>query len=429
MKVEQISIDDLCMSGVEYADLSVSGIYSKIDWLTLIFTDVSINYVFDFLTLLDDFSDEKKTVYETSGLYDKVVIVYNGIRLEVAKFYFYGLNDDETLFDHVCPQIRLDLSGSALDYLRSFGWDFYNIRSLCDDFHKHYHVTRVDWAFDFVNYKETFLDELIKHLEENKLPSGRVPLISTKGAIKYVLKTGSERTVYLGANKSDKLLRIYDKRLESVDPKSMVYVKNNPYCNPDSWYRIELQMRNQSAHGMVMPGINGECRTFEEVLKFIFEQYAFADGTVDGNNVKRTATGFWQDLFPWEEVRSRIIQNAKYVLPKSREQRIINSFESIMIRNTILYIHVCGWEGFLKAIKKYITFMSPLADTRRPQAYNTRMAFYSLLNECSRSLPCTNDGHGLWNNCGQLVFSPPTEDQLKEILDKLLSYNPWEYLV
>lgn len=429
MKVEQFTIDDLCGSGVEYANLSMSGIYSKIDWLTLMFSNVSVNYVFEFLGLLDDFTDSKKEVYHANGLYDKVVIVYNGIRVDVDNFYFYHFEEGETVFDHVCPSIRLDLSGSALDYLRSLNWDFYAVRALSDVSHRNYHITRIDWAFDFVNYKPDFMDKLIKHLEENQLPSGRVPLISTKGAVKYTLKTGSERTVYLGATKSDNLLRIYDKRLESLDKERQTYVKPNPYCNPESWFRIELQMRKASAHGYAMPGSNGELRSFEEMLKFVFDHYAFADGNVDIYHQKRTATCFWQDLFPWEEVRHRIIQNAKYVLPKTREQRITETFESTQIRNVIDYIYVNGWEGFFKAIKKYMTFMSPVADLRIPNAYKRRMAFYSILNECSRSLPCLNDGHGLWNNCGQLVFSPPTEEQLREIYEKLLSYNPWEDLV
>lgn len=408
MSLQQITIDDVLHQSFNELEHEGPGVYPKIDWLTLMFSDSSIYDVLVFLGQDEFLDDFVRSLYEKSGLYDQVVFVYNYIRIEVAKFYFYGnREEDVSMFDVVVPQIRVDLSGTALDYLRSCGWDFYQVRYLLDG-SLTFHISRCDWAFDFIDYKAEFVDQLINHLQSHQLASGRVPLISTRGAVKYSLKLGSEKTVYLGATKSDKLLRVYDKKLQYSDPLTGAYTRPNPYNDPQSWFRIELQTRNYTAHGLLMRGEDGQIRDYEDILKYIFEQYAFADGTVDGNYHKRTPVEFWLKLFPWEEVRSKIIQNAKYVQCKSREERIKETFETTQIRNVILYIHTFGWERFCIVINNYLDKLSPSRDLVDPSAYKRRMAFFSMLTEIGKPVP--DNSHidsGLWYDGHKFRFIDP----------------------
>ena len=250
-------------------------------------------------------------MYEKAGIQDNFVFVFNYIRIEIAKFYFYLQEPDTKVFDMVVPSIRVDLSGKALDYLRGCDFEFYDFRA--NQCLLSYHITRCDWAFDFVNYCPDFMDKLIDHIQRHSLASGRIPLSSTHGAVKYSLKLGSEKTLYLGASKSDKLLRIYDKALQLKDADTGLWKEEIPYDDPDSWFRIELQTRNKTAHGLLMPGLDGQIMEYIDILKYIFDSYAFADGEQDARSSARQCVDFWYKLFPWNEVKKKIIQNAYFV--------------------------------------------------------------------------------------------------------------------
>ena len=320
--------------GVTYCQLDNDGkVYSKIDWLTVMFFDACLNDVLAWLHLEDCVSDFCASVFQQSRGYDEVFkFTFNGVMLETSSFNYYGEELTVSIFDTIVPKIRLELSGLALDYLRSIGVDMdtyrFNEPSLPEG--ASYHFTRCDFAFDFVNYNPEFVDCMIKHIDTNMLPSGRVPLASTKGAISCKVVTGNQKTIYLGSPQSDRMLRVYDKRMQYVNAASQTYVRPNPYNNPASWFRIEWQTRNKFANSLVLDA----SLEFKHILKLIFEKYAFADGTVRRD---RVPVDFWLRLFDWSDLETRIIQNAKYVEYETPDEQIIKSFETVMLRTFIFY--------------------------------------------------------------------------------------------
>lgn len=406
MQFEQLTFDQLRFEQpqqITYHSLDNQGkIYCKIDWLTVIFENCSMNQILDWLKLGDCVSDFCAAAFEQSRGYDQVFkFVYNGIMLETSTFNFYGQDMSVMLFDVICPKIRLEISGGALDYLRSIGVDMNSYRFVRPNLPEggSYHFTRCDFAYDFINYMPEFVDQLIDHIHRNRLPSERVPLASTKGAIGCRVVTGGQKTVYLGSPQSDKMLRVYDKRMEQSDLNTRTYKRPNPYNDPESWFRIEWQTRNRLAHDLTLD----QTQDFKSILKIIFDKYAFAEGNGGKNYCRhRQAVDFWLKLFDWHEVEKRIIQNAKYVLCESPEEKLIKSFESVMIRSFILYYTLMGREGLQKAIDRY------LASLYSPDQVSERrfLAFLNKLNnldsvELGSSSP---EQGGLWNCCGRLAF-------------------------
>ena len=306
-----LQTDDFSPS-VIYNQLDASGkIFPKVDWITMIFTDCSMNDVLKHIKLKDLVSEFCKNMYELSrGYSDVVKFFYNGISLETNKFGFYG-DSPEDVFDVVVPKLRLELTGSGLDYLRSLGVDFNTYRFNVPDLPigSTFHFSRIDFAFDFIDYQPGFLDALIDHCNTHQLPSGRVPLASTHGAIKCKIVTGDRKVCYLGSEQSDRFLRVYDKRLQMINRSTGSYVKANPYCNPNSWIRLEWQLRNLKAHDLALD----QSHDFLSILKLIFDAYSMADGQRDSHTLKRPVVDFWLKLFPWREVESRIIQKANFV--------------------------------------------------------------------------------------------------------------------
>lgn len=367
------------------------------------FHDVSINDVLKYIKQSDYVSDFAKSLYEKHGMVESFVFVYNYIRFDVGKHYFYNVDPEFNLFDITVPVLRLDLSGKALDYLRSFGWDFYEQRCLTSELD--FHVTRCDWAFDLVDYKPEFLDQLIDHLQQNQLKSGRVPLISSKGAVKYELKLGSQKTVYLGSSQSDKMLRVYDKKLQLQDAETEIWKEPVSFPDCKSWLRIEYQTRNYNAHGLVMPGENFQIRLYDDILKLVFETFAFADASVDVRQDKRTATEFWTNLFPWEEVRSKIIQNAKYVEYKDPQTRLYQYFSKTQIPNVVKFIHTFGWDEFLRLINSWLNSMYDPSDPFHERRFSL---FTNALLELGVPVEQSSlTDRGLWLNCGRYVFTLP----------------------
>lgn len=407
MDLHQISIDEILHPSYEVVKQDKSGIYAKIDWLTLMFHDCSLNDVLEYFNQSEFISEFAGNMYEKAGIQDNFVFVYNYIRIEIAKFYFYSQPADTPVFDMVVPFIRVDLSGKALDYLRSCDFDFYELRAQrCI---LSYHITRCDWAFDFVDYKPGFVDQLINHLQTHSLASGRVPLVSTHGAVKYSLKLGSEKTVYLGATKSDKLLRVYDKALQLRDADTGLWKEEIPYDKDlSSWYRIELQTRNKTAHGLIMPGIDGQILEYIDILKYIFDSYSFADGVQDARASARQVVDFWYTLFPWNEVKKKIIQNANYVRPKTYADLLDVFVPRVVIPKFLQYLHKYGVDAFELECQRYLKNISVYNDSKDPRAYKRRIAFYAQLVQLGVPLPSDGSANnGLFQIGGELAFVWP----------------------
>lgn len=402
MTYEQVTVFDSPPIMTSFRSLDSEGkIYSKLDYLTAVFEDCSLSDVLNWLGLGDCVVDFLTGFYERCRGYDqRFIFNYNGCILETSSFHYYGDQMEVDFFDVVLPKIRLDLSGKALDFLRSINIEIDKLaRENPAAFAPlHYHFTRADFAFDFVNYKPGFVDKLIEFVSVNRLPSMRIPVLHLSSGISCTVRTGKEKTVYLGTPQSDRLLRVYDKRMEHIDLATGVYKKSNPFNDPESWYRIEWQTRNTFAAGLLASDLEDK-----HILKQIFERYAFAEAT-PGYVRQRRAVGFWQELFDWADVERRIIQNKKYVSHISPDQIVINRFESIMMRTFLLYYSIVGREGIEKRANDYLQSLyrdDPVSQRR----YSCFLSKLTELYNCHCGIDVNNDTRpGLFNECGRFIF-------------------------
>lgn len=269
----------------------------KIDWFTAIFEDCTFRDVLDWLGVdpliyEDDFLRQEHL--RSQGLDEVTIFEYEGISLECRNSLLYNL-DIEDKFISVLPKIRLDISGTGLETLRQMG---INVDLFLRDPTKKYrsmHVTRCDYSFDFINYKPEFLDHLIEYCESNHTESNRLCCIGLTAALRYSVRTGDQKTLYIGSTTSDRLLRIYDKKMQYTDPVTGLYFKTNPYEDPESWIRLEFQTRSKFADQFIYSLEDGL-----SVLKWIYERYAFADLSTPAH--RREPAAFWQQLMNWDEI-------------------------------------------------------------------------------------------------------------------------------
>lgn len=312
------------------------GIYTKLDWFTGIFEDFSFTKVLEEIGLdADLYIDEFiQNAYEQSRGFDEVqILALNGVHLETSSFNFYGIDESIGVFDKVCQKIRCDISGSGLDWLRSQGIDVdIYLRSHFESM-PNVHVTRCDYAFDFVNFQGDFLDKMIDYCNRNHTDSNRLCIIGKTGNIRYSMRIGDQKTLYLGATTSEKLIRIYDKRMQYTDPVTGLYNKPNPYENPDSWIRIELQTRSKFADNFIYS--SGDMLS---ILKWVYENYAFADLSTPA--WRREPSEIWSSLFDWEAIPKLIMRNIDFGEVKTPTERAIGCVKrdiiSIMIADIAL---------------------------------------------------------------------------------------------
>lgn len=303
-------------------------IYSKIDWYTAIFQDMTFNDVLRWVGLDPDIyvSDFLKTQIVRCSGYDNVLVFnYEGVSVETSYFNYFKspeLLEVTDCFDVVVPIVRLDISGRGLDFLRSKGLEPDSHLRDYESAPKPMHITRADFAYDLVDYKPDFLDTCIDYVESNHTKDGRLCIYHGVG-LKYSLRTGGEKTLYIGSKNSDKMLRIYDKKLQYYDLNTDSYIKPVPFEDnpqPYSWIRIELQTRNKVADSLIFG--DGDMLS---IFRYIFDTYCFSD-VANTTKQNRVPAKFWQELFDWQEI-PRIIQNfhsSKFI---SRSNEIMNAFD------------------------------------------------------------------------------------------------------
>ena len=280
------------------------GIYPKLDYFQAVFNDVDFAYVLEYIGLpATQFGDFLTNSYERVLGYDTHIgYRFENISIETRAEYLVKRDGEECdLSNWIFSKIFLIISGQGLNYLRSKGIDVDNrlrqqpeINELTG--HPVMHPTRADFAFDLVNYAPEFLDLCLDHLSNY---SQWVPLCGQMAPIKFSVRTGDQKTLYLGSPRSDKLLRIYDKKMEQSDRYGNL--KSSPVdYDVESWIRVEYQTRNAESHRMLY----GE-GDYLSIFRFIYDRYTFkaADGA---------PADFWLNLFDWEKIPA-IIQNAKWV--------------------------------------------------------------------------------------------------------------------
>lgn len=170
--------------------------------------------------------------------------------------------------------------------------------------------------------------------------------MNTTSALVYDIHTGSQKTLYVGSSQSDRLLRIYDKNMQAIDPNTGAYKPDmNPYGSPATWIRVELQTRNKLAHGLCTG--DGD---FQSILKYIYEKYCFADLSTPAH--RREPAKFWSELWDWENI-PQIVQNlhnpSKVSPIEQAKQGIATCLQSFA-----LAVSTLGWSEVFYIINDYL---------------------------------------------------------------------------
>lgn len=336
------------------------GVYPKLDYFQAVFNDVDFAYVLEWLGLpVNKFGDFLTNSYERGLGYDTHIgYRFENISIETRVDYLIKYNEsgEHDLVYWTFSKIFLIVSGKGLDYLRSLGI------AVDERFRRQpevnevsgkpvMHPTRCDFAFDLINYQASFLDDCLSHLSNY---SQWVPLSGQMAPIKFSVRTGDQKTLYLGSPRSDKLLRVYDKKMEQSDRYGNLASSPVDY-EVDSWIRVEYQTRNDETWRILY----GE-GDYLSIFRYIFDRYTFK--AADGKPAQ-----FWLDLFNWDEIPA-IIQNAKLVSPSlDREKCDINFLRALKI--------VCAFEcafGSNYVEKRKREFMDDLYSDGREMSYKRR---------------------------------------------------------
>ena len=349
-----------------------TGIFAKIDWFSAVFESCSINDVLKYIGMEEEQDEFFGNAFSRALGYDtQVTYAFDGVSIAVSYSLVnhFALNlEDNTVFDFVFDRLRLDISGTGLDNLRC-KW----VEAGCslDTFDTHLrteqvlergqmHVTRCDFAFDLIDYKPEFLDTIIEFLSD--CPSTRAPIMHLNGGLKYSVRTGDQKTVYLGSPRSDRMLRIYDKKMQSCDVHGC-WIKNMEYAGADSWIRIELQTRNKIAHGLCF----GDGGMFS-IFRYIYENFCFRDYNIHRNNA--TPVAFWDDLFDWDAIPP-IIQNLHFVTSVSTIERAEKYVFGTAFKSILVLIAAYNKSGFLSKIDDFVEIMQSSDDFNLNKKYRS----------------------------------------------------------
>lgn len=327
-------------------------VYAKLDWFSVVLYNKSVRYILKKLKIDADLYEEMLlSGYERSQGFSSVfVLSTHGISIEL-KYDDYLTTEQESLFDVPFSKIRLDISGTGLDYLRSIMQIDVCLtdKTFWGD-PEDYNVTRSDFAFDFVNFKGEFVDMLLNWIKSKEMSgcyqnTGRLS-IGRKSGVMYSYRCGDQKTIYLGSPRGDKLVRIYDKKMQYT--KNGVNVQPYPEAFKDegainSWFRIEFQTRRKCADSFLYC----ENNDLKNVLRVIFDDYLIRDD--DGKPLD-----FMVDLYKWEELPP-IIQNQKYAIPKAVLQ---SSYDYVMgqaFKSVFILLLRYGADGFIKMLNDHLT--------------------------------------------------------------------------
>lgn len=343
--------------------MSDSGIFCKIDWFSAVFESCSISDILKWLKIdfeVDDFFS--RSFSRALGYDTQVTYAFEGVSIAISYSLInhYAVNNtDLSVFDFVFDRLRLDISGSGLDNMRdkwlSLGFpagafdDYLRVQPELD--RGSMHVTRCDFAFDLIDWQSDFLDSVLAYCSRlSDSGSSRVPVAtssssSLRSGFQFSCRTGDQRTVYVGSSRSDKMLRIYDKKMQLTSDDG-VWLKHCGHEDCSSWTRIELQTRNGIANGLCYG--NGD---FLSIFRYIYDTYCFRD--LNSPSYKPVPADFWDKLFCWEQLPP-IVQNAnsvpfRSVVDKSDCFVFGNAFRSIMV--LIAYL---GKEEFFDRLSAHL---------------------------------------------------------------------------
>lgn len=328
-------------------------IYARLDYYSAVFNDVTVDYVLNnFLKLGVEVENEfVRNVQERAlGYTNHFEWSFQNIRVRVRQDAVSTADDlySTNVFLRNFQWIQLDISGQGLDYLRSRDFDpdteLRKLPLMYGDDPEHmkpiWHVTRADFAFDFVNYAGNFLDQCMEWVIPCCQKSWS-PKVSTcgKSAPLTVSPRPAEHTLYIGSTRSDAMLRIYDKKIETEKRGNALdaYEKFG-VDNIESWIRIEWQTRNKVAHQYLYSESD-----WLSILKEIYRRYCFYDAENKG------PADFWIRLYNWDVI-SNIIQNANWTEPVITKEGLISKVTNNP--DTWAVIAEMGVVAFLRCVQK-----------------------------------------------------------------------------
>lgn len=382
----------LSQIGTKYQEMQSmkleQGIYYSVDWFTMMVHKASIFEVVDSIfqgksITREDFEAAfAGKTYRQAAYGEQIAFKFHSSYINVPArdcmiMFPNGIGEMSyvDLFDVVWPEIRVDFSGERLDVLRSNDVDvetfFHDLKVNTDlDFK----ITRIDFAFDVIDYKPDFLDNFIAacraYATDNIVP--RVPV--GRGAKKFEIKDGSQKTLYIGAGNGGArdILRVYDKKLEYLQKGK--FEDQCPYGTPGdrpaSWTRIEFQTRREYCE-MLSVYLTRPL----EILRNIYDMY----GPHKQRNgvTKPVPDAFWDEFFDWQKI-PQIIQNKNYK-PK-RALTPVEAGACSLARNfCTLFPFIQGRE--LNLITDIIDTYKDLQDPKKPWQHYRYNKIQNLLQD------------------------------------------------
>lgn len=299
----------------------------QLDWFSGVFQGYSLRQIAHLFRMDEAFPAFLEAGFQTSiGCFSYFAYCFNG-----AKFFIQASDlavvkqeilRSDSIFDVIFPKIKFDLSGSALDWLRKNRFEYVDpAGGLLDDYlrthFERFDPTRVDFTFDFINYKPNLFSEMVEWIKyQESLGVYRLTCKGLPSGLTYSYRLGDQSTLYLGSPTCSKLLRVYDKKRQFYDPMKAVWKKPEkdlPFGHPDSWIRFEYQCRREAASQILYQQYDDMLHMSKSVLMLIFDRYAFRDPSVNRWQKKAGVLQFWLDLQPdWVKYDS-IIQISHFV--------------------------------------------------------------------------------------------------------------------
>lgn len=391
-----------CQNFNSFYDLSESRVYwngkkaifGKLDWLSLIYNNATVNNVllclglekfYDVPDLYNSLSARNINIL-AFATYVNITIcnVTFSVSVVEARYKLYELVDNtvpsvDKFLNTEWDQLRVDISGSGLDYLRSLGimvdlpeWRSNDRLSGLSVIGRElqYHATRIDIAFDVLEFSSSLWREFADSVRFHLDTLGRVP-VGLQERKKYVVaevREGATRSIYMGRGTSDKLLRIYDKLYQLKDKPEKILYKDNDGHRPSTWIRYELQARREIECTKLL-----FCIDWAAAWHYIYSNFCVLRSDGRGG---REVMPCWVDLFESVETKT-IIQNAnlaKRYIPSTEDKaynliikniRSITEFEAFYGRGNLTglvdkYLHNLQTTCEVDDIKKWARILSEL---------------------------------------------------------------------
>lgn len=361
-------------------------VYRKIDWWQGMFYNCSFGYVLEHFVGLprdyfDSFLDDgNQFVKDIRGFGVRQYFTFEGINLNASYSSVLKLIVDSNkeggsykncILDHVFESVQLQLTGHGLDFCRkhikNFDARLHRQPELDDNGFPEWKPTRVDFAYDFVNFDIDFYKKCKDYLDDFCYKDGRVfvkcdnPRSSSKYvSLSYEVKSGRQRTIYIGSVNSKKFLRIYDKKLEQTDKKGCLMSHPSPDegYQVDSWFRIEYQVDDEWAEKFLYSTQN-----LDSIIRYVYDHYAFVypkDHPKAGEIVE-----FWQEILPWCEYERLVIgQNAYSKKVRELSDRIEDNVERSM-PSVLSFIAKHGLDSYLRLLYAYLIYLQSSACSKQ----------------------------------------------------------------